>query len=1281
MIETVSLPIAGENRNLEQMHIPRLLRRMFAKRRQTRIDTWRSSGKRHLQPGEPLEQRTLLTANGMLTEALLPLSTETGQISGTLYSDQDANGVQSSSETGLSGWRVFLDDNRNGSHDTGEVVTTTDSTGSYAFTNLPVGQYVLSAEISSGWEVSTDHAPISTQDGALTRLATTEQNEQPNSTHDLFSKEHSADQLIVCFTDHARADETIMDAVREKQQMHGHQTLNQMQTGIELWRVDSLLTDAYEIWKNDPRIAFIEPNYTFSVADTFPNDDRIGNLWGLHNTGQNGGSLDADIDAPEAWDLQTGSGEIVIGVIDSGIDYTHPDLANNIWTNPGEIPGNGIDDDENGYIDDVHGWDFVNDDPDPMDGNGHGTHVAGTIAAAGNNEIGISGVSWNANLMALRFLDDSGNGLSYHALLALEYATMMGADITNNSWIGESYSGAAQLAINQASNAGSLYIACAGNDRNDNDITPTYPASYLGNNVITVAATTNTDALSSFSNYGANSVDLGAPGSGILSTKTGGGYTTKSGTSMAAPHVTGVASLLLSKRGDLTPAEIRSAILSGTDSIPSLEGKTVSEGRLNAFGALMQVAPVNGQFVNVYASTNAETQFGIASSSNALHQFSEIIDDGDSGFSHSGFTPQSNQQVAAAFDGDNHNLRGGTGTASWTFTNLEDGEYRVAATWAHKYENIYNTVDAPYTIVDGNEEHLATVVVDQSVNPKEFSADGAAWDYLATVNVTGGQLTVNLGSGSNSNSYTVADAIRIEATLSPALTVTLSHSTIRETPGGASVIATVQRTQSAGDLNIHIATDDPTEATGPELMIIPDGSLIASFELTILDDFEADGIQYVSITVGANGYLSDTVTLTVADNENYLAAIIDDGDSGFSHSGFTPQSNQQVAAAFDGDNHNLRGGTGTASWTFTNLEDGEYRVAATWAHKYENIYNTVDAPYTIVDGNEEHLATVVVDQSVNPKEFSADGAAWDYLATVNVTGGQLIVNLGSGSNSNRYTVADAIRIEATENVLPALALQIDPSRVSENQGKLSVTVLRDSTIGDLNINITTNDQTEINLPDTVFIPDGANEVTFEVRGIDDALVDGTQIVSITASASGYRAATTEIEVTDDESTFSSIIDDGDQGFNQNGFTSQSNSQVAAAFDGDNHILRGNDGFATWTFTGLADGEYQIAATWAHKYENRYNATDATFAITDANGEPLAQAIIDQTNTPNDFMQSDTAWENLATVNITEGSLVVSLRPGTNPNRYSVADAIRIERVSSTAGELEILDTIFEDYEN
>ncbi len=283
----------------------------------------------------------------------------------------------------------------------------------------------------------------------------------------------------------------------------------------------------------------------------------------------------------------------------------------------------------------------------------------------------------------------------------------------------------------------------------------------LGDNVITVAATTRTDGLSSFSNYGATSVDLGAPGSGILSTKPGGGYTTKSGTSMASPHVAGVAGLLLAKRQDLTPAEVRTAILQGTDAIGSLEGKTVSGGRLNAYNALMMVAPPNGQFVTVEALTDTAANFGLSPSSGGLQFFSAILDDGDTGFTQTGFTSLSNSQVATAYEGDNHNMRGGSGSANWTFTGLQDGQYQVAATWSHKYNNAYNAKDAPYTILDSEGVQLASAIVDQSINPEDFSADGVNWNTLATVNVTGGTLTVNLGAGSNSNRYTVADAVRI----------------------------------------------------------------------------------------------------------------------------------------------------------------------------------------------------------------------------------------------------------------------------------------------------------------------------------------------------------------------------------------------------------------------------------------------------------------------------------------------------------------------------------------
>ncbi|MDP7269578.1 MAG: S8 family peptidase, partial [Pirellulales bacterium] len=247
---------------------------------------------------------------------------------------------------------------------------------------------------------------------------------------------------------------------------------------------------------------YIQPNYTFTIDATIPNDPNFANLWGLNNTGQSGGTADADIDAPEAWDIQTGT-DILIGVIDTGIDYTHPDLVNNIWTNPGEIAGNGIDDDANGYVDDVHGYDFAYGDSDPMDGNGHGTHCAGTIAAQGNDSTGVAGINWDAQLMALKFLDDYGYGSTYNALLAVEYATMMGARITNNSWGGGGYDSALYDAIAAAGVANSLFVAAAGNASTNNDSSAKYPASYDLDNIIAVASTDHNDAMSYFSNYGA----------------------------------------------------------------------------------------------------------------------------------------------------------------------------------------------------------------------------------------------------------------------------------------------------------------------------------------------------------------------------------------------------------------------------------------------------------------------------------------------------------------------------------------------------------------------------------------------------------------------------------------------------------------------------------------------------------------------------------------------------------------------------------------------------------
>ena len=188
----------------------------------------------------------------------------------------------------------------------------------------------------------------------------------------------------------------------------------------ELWRISGItVEDAIARYAGDARIEYMEPNYIVHALEVIPNDPSFTLLWGLHNTGQLGGTPDADIDAPEAWEIETGN-NVVLGVIDTGVDWNHVELSNNIWTNPGEIPNNGIDDDGNGYIDDVRGWDFVNNDNDPMDDNGHGTHVSGTIAAAGNNGVGVVGVSWSAKIMPLKFLNSGGSGNSANAILAVD---------------------------------------------------------------------------------------------------------------------------------------------------------------------------------------------------------------------------------------------------------------------------------------------------------------------------------------------------------------------------------------------------------------------------------------------------------------------------------------------------------------------------------------------------------------------------------------------------------------------------------------------------------------------------------------------------------------------------------------------------------------------------------------------------------------------------------------------------------------------------------------------
>ena len=299
-------------------------------------------------------------------------------------------------------------------------------------------------------------------------------------------------------------------------------------------------------------VLYAEPDHVVHQTAT-PDDPLLSDEWGL-----------SAIRAPEAWDVTTGSAQVTVAVVDTGIDATHPDLSPNLWTNPGESGGgreaNGLDDDGNGRIDDVHGWDFVDQDAQPQDGNGHGTHVSGTIAARGDDATGVAGVSWTAGMMALRVLGDNGSGYVSDILTAYAYAARNGARVVNASLGGDSFSRAEHDAI--AAAPSTLFVVAAGNDGANNDATPAYPCDYDLANVVCVAASDRDDALASFSNYGAANVDLAAPGVDIASTWPGAGYALSRGTSMATPHVSGAAALLLAHDGGLTVAGLRSALLS-----------------------------------------------------------------------------------------------------------------------------------------------------------------------------------------------------------------------------------------------------------------------------------------------------------------------------------------------------------------------------------------------------------------------------------------------------------------------------------------------------------------------------------------------------------------------------------------------------------------------------------------------------------------------------------------------------------------------------------------------
>ena len=380
---------------------------------------------------------------------------------------------------------------------------------------------------------------------------------------------------------------------------------------------DNSLISTLSALKNNPDIEFAEPNFTYTikpikkdnflnkVLQKFPSNNFTGNtpddpdfekLWGMNNSGSNeprgkAGIEGADINAIKAWEITKGSRAIKIAVIDTGVDYNHPDLKSNMWINTKEIPRNGIDDDGNGYIDDVYGYDFANSDSDPMDGSGHGTHCSGTIGAIHNNQTGVSGVMADVSIMALKFLSDDGSGTLEAAIRAIDYATMMDVDIMSNSWGGGARSEALLEAIKRASDKGIIFTAAAGNSSTDNDAKPSYPSSYDLPNIVSVAAITAQNGLANFSSYGKTCVHIAAPGQNILSTVNDGKYDVYSGTSMATPHVSGVLGLLIAKEGRISHEALRERLTMTGVPVAGLRGKTLTASRIDAYNLLTDIRP------------------------------------------------------------------------------------------------------------------------------------------------------------------------------------------------------------------------------------------------------------------------------------------------------------------------------------------------------------------------------------------------------------------------------------------------------------------------------------------------------------------------------------------------------------------------------------------------------------------------------------------------------------------------------------------------------------------
>ena len=842
--------------------------------------------------------------------------------------------------------------------------------------------------------------------------------------------------------------------------------------------------------KNAPGVRYAELDWEIE-REAIPNDPRFFEQWGHLNFGQSiqgvAGNLDNDIDSSNAWDTSSGSGTIVVAINDDGVDYTHPDLAANIWSNPGEIGGNGIDDDANGFIDDVRGWDFGMGDNNPApDGTDfHGTHVAGIVGAVGNNGIGVAGVNWNVKLMPIKIFGPTTlTAFVSSAINGLKYAVDNGAFVSNHSYnhgSGGSIQAFSDM-IDYAKARGHIFVSSAGNSGENNDVVDHFPSDYPQDNVVAVAATDNRDQLASFSNFGLTTVDLGAPGVSILSTVPGG-YTYLDGTSMASPQVAGAIALLKGIAPSLTYQQILTAVYQGVDPVLGLSGKTVTGGRLNIDKAIDLLTPAG---ISISPSIVSETSGNNASTITIRRQAFPLTQDLVLDLK---FDDVSEVRVPALSGGSTITLPAGQSQITIPVDALDD------------------------TLLDGTQ----TVTFSLSYNNGVIGQALLQVTDVETLSINVSPASIREDAGANAGTITVS---RSNTDIAAPNSFAIVNSRLLEhNPSGVQVSNRVIPWPTGARPVGEIARD---------LVVMENGRIAVHNGTTT---------GYVSILNPANNTWQHIIVPGLSSNPTVS------GSGGISSSGdYVFLSDMSTS---NGDPFGVvRVDTITQSVTrFANTSDVQGLVPTNY--RYRDIYSGLDRKFYALDAAGTTVGrytstTLALDEffdlakPVNAIAIAVDGSIWGaggdgILYHFSATGaviGQKTIGSVSLVDIDLNVAGQILMTSSAGRVYKTNTSLITPTSFAAGSSLAFVSAGRHQTLpaGDLLVQLTNSDLTEVSIPNSVVIPVGQQSVTLPLHAVDDKIFDGSQTVTLTAAAIGYSGiASDTIDVLDAESVGVNII--------------------------------------------------------------------------------------------------------------------------------------------------------------